>query len=326
MRIRVVLITQGISRVVGPVLQEQDIEIVGIAESAPRSFDLSEKGKLSIRRLVVAIRAMAQRSRSLKNVADQNSIPYLLLHKGNQEQFVDWLRTLHVDLVLIYSMSQLLPPEILAIPRLGVLNLHPSLLPAYRGANPWFWMYHNMEKQGGVTLHYVDAGEDTGDIVCQRTYEIPLGLKSPEMQDMAIGTHGVEMILEALKMIGKGTPLPRMPQSPQSTTQRARNIKPEEHRTLINWQEWSIERIWHVMSGTELWLNCIDQPRGIFTGQRWEVLGFERKVHPVKLDDLGKIGKDVVGHYVRCRDGIIRLYVRFSLAGYARYIFKRLTK
>lgn len=325
-RLRVVLITQGVSRVVWPVLQQLDVQIVGIAESAPRGIVPAAEISGYVRKCLQALKGRLSSSPSLAKIAEQKSIPYFLLHKANMESFAEWLKMLQTDLLVVYSMSQLLPPEILLIPRLGALNLHPSLLPAYRGPNPWFWVYYRGEKLGGVTLHFLDAGEDTGDMVSQRSYEIPPGMKSPEMQDVAIGKHGVEMLLEALKTLARGEPLPRVPQSGQVTTERARNIKPQEHRTLIDWKTWPGERVWHVMSGTESWLDCIEQPRGLFIGQRWEVQNFARQVQPHEADNPGEIKKDHIGYYVQCRDGIVRLKVRFTFAGFARYLYGWLMK
>lgn len=81
-----------------------------------------------------------------------------------------WVKSLSPDLIVVYSMSQLLKENIYSIPRFGTINLHPSYLPEYRGPNPIFWMYYNMEKQGGVTVHYIDQGEDTGNIILQKRY------------------------------------------------------------------------------------------------------------------------------------------------------------
>lgn len=177
-----------------------------------------------------------------------------------------------------------------------------------------------MDKRGGVTLHYVDPGEDTGDIVFQCGYEFPLGVKSPDIQDVAIGKHGVDIILEALNIVSAGQQLPRTPQPAQSTTARARNIKPDEHKDIIEWSLWPIERVWHLMRGTELWLNCIEQPSGIYSGQRWRVMNFERHKNTVELRQLAQVNKDAVGYYVQCRDGIIRLEVDFNWKDYLKRV------
>lgn len=326
MKKRLILITQGVSRVVTPILTQNDVEVVGVVESAPRGYSLELNKSSAIRTIFQRGEKILWPAASLMSAAQKNNIPYFLLHKSNKTDLAYWIKEIKVDVVVVFSMSQLLPQEILDIPSIGVLNLHPSLLPAYRGANPWFWMYYDSVPQGGVTLHYVDAGEDTGDIVFQCTYDIPLGMRSPVMQDLAIGKHGVDLILKALKKIGQGDALPRFVQPEQSPTARARNIKPEEHRTLIDWAHWPIERVWHVMRGTELWLNCIDQPTGIYSGQRWVVGEFTKTIGVPKNENLGQVRKDSRGFYVQCRDGIVRIHVGFKVYPLLRHMAQKLLK
>lgn len=326
MKKRLALITQGVSRVVPPILTQGDVEVVGIVESAPRGQKMGQEKSTIIHTILRRARQLMRPEASLESVARKNNLPYFLFQKEKANDFSIWLKEMRVDLVVIYSMSQLLPKDILSIPSFGVINLHPSLLPSYRGANPWFWMYYDTASQGGVTLHYVNTGEDTGDIIYQHTYDIPPGVKSPAMQDLAIGKHGVDLILKALKRIGQGSALPRLPQPAQTPTARARNIKPEEHRVLIDWAHWPIERIWHLMRGTELWLNCIDQPRGIYSGQRWVVDEYAKTKSAAQHNIPGQLKKDELGFYVQCHDGLIRVHAKFkfhpALRTIANWLFK----
>ena len=123
---------------------------------------------------------------------------YFLLTSQNQQKCIQWMNQISPDLVVIYSMSQLLSSEFLRMPRLGCINLHPSALPRFRGPNPCFWTYYNQDVKAGVTLHYLDKREDSGPIIDQRHYIVPLGMKYPEMENLAIGKLGVEMLLETL--------------------------------------------------------------------------------------------------------------------------------
>ena len=181
-----------------------------------------------------------------------------MLDKFNQRECINWLSCLSPDVVIVYGMSQLLSSEFLAIPSHGCINLHPSILPNYRGPNPWFWAYYNQDKLFGVTLHYLIAGEDNGPIIDQRTFNVSSGTKLLMLKEFAIGKLGVEMILNTLMSLRSGLVVHSYPQSSTSPTPRARNLYSYEHRNIINWSEWPIERIWHVMRGTETWLNCID--------------------------------------------------------------------
>ena len=73
--------------------------------------------------------------------------------------------------------------------------------------------------------------------------------------------------------------MPRKKQKVINTShERARNIKPNEHKNFIDYKHWSVERVWHFLRGTESWLNALDQPGGIFKGQRWTILEFKKGI------------------------------------------------
>ena len=248
---------------------------------------------------------------NLKAYCLKRKIPYILFSPGKSKDVAAWLKKLSPDLLVIFSMSQLLKKNIISIPRLGVINLHPSYLPFYRGPNPDFWQYYDMDVNPGVTVHFVDEGEDTGDIIHQERIPVPLGIKSPERLDKLIGDAGVRLLTQSIREIDAGSAKPvRQPQA--SPTPRARNILPEEHRNLIDWENWPIERIWNLLRGTELWLNAIEQPSGLHRGQRWSVGGFEL-VKPPSAVELGSIYRDGRRRYVACKGGRIEISVRFSL-------------
>lgn len=310
---RVALVTQGISRIVQPVSEFLGADLAAIIESAPRNYKPTRKLLIGPFRY------------GLSRYAQQKDVPYFLLDRVNQPECIAWLKDLSPDLVVVYSMSQLLASEFLVVPRWGCINLHPSLLPKYRGPNPWFWTYCNEDVQSGVTLHYLDPGEDTGPIIDQRTYEVPFGIKSPAMQDLAIGRLGVEMILDTLSKFKNEGLVASVPQPVDSPTARARNIKLSEHMHIINWSEWPIERIWHIMRGTELWLNCIDQPSGLMKELRWSIDGFEKTdIYCADSRLWGMISSDKAGKYVICRDGLIRIHVDLGFKSIFKAVLKRI--
>ncbi len=89
------------------------------------------------------------------------------------------------DLILVAAFGQILKPRLLEIPRLGCVNLHPSLLPAYRGPNPFYWVLRQGERTTGVTFHRIDAGIDTGPILVQRELEILPGERERSLERRA---------------------------------------------------------------------------------------------------------------------------------------------
>lgn len=308
-KLRILLITQGVSRLVGP-LFESEHQVIGVLESMPRDYDGSKNKSILVRILKKIYSTVKKQDVFLPDFCRKKNIPYNFIWKKNSTEIADWIESLNPDLIVVFSMSQLLKDDILKIPRLGVINLHPSFLPSYRGANPDFWQYHDMEMKPGVTVHYVNAGEDMGDIIYQERVSIPLGTKSPARLDKLIGKLGVSLMLKAIDAIAQGN-APRIPQPAQSPTPRARNLKPEEHTQIIDWQHWPIERVWHVLRGTELWLNAITPPNGLLAGQRWSIQEYEKTEIP--QGTLGKIGKYDNRKCVFTKDGVIYIGIDFDI-------------
>lgn len=309
---RVLLITQGVSRVVQPVLSSGH-EIVGVLESMPRGYSGDVGSSFVFKFLRNFYSFFKIKEVSLKNICAAHVIPYHIIFKGNLGEVGGWVEGIRPDLVVIFSMSQLLKSDIIKLPHLGVINLHPSFLPSYRGANPDFWQYYDMEMNPGVTVHYVDSGEDTGDVIFQERVHIPLGTKSPVRLDKLIGELGVSLLLKAIDTIAQGH-APRIPQPTQSPTIRARNLRPEEHSQIIDWENWPIERVWHVLRGTELWLNAIPQPAGLMAGQRWSIYEYEKiDALPHVLGRPGKLGKYNNKKCIYVKGGVIYIGIEFNI-------------
>ena len=304
---RILIITSGISRICEPVFDKK-LDVVGVVESMPRGWQPSS-GKNLRSFLKKFYRAAFKRGMNLEKLCFDKVIPYNKIYKGNEADITSWVKEINPDMIVVFSMSQLLKKDLIDIPKHGVINLHASMLPEYRGPNPDFWQYYNMEIYPGITVHYIDEGEDTGDIIFQERVHIPLGTKSPERLDKLIGDVGASLLIKAIRAIQSGR-APRIPQPVDSPTLRARNIQPEEHKEIIDWKNWPIERIWHVMRGTELWLNAYDQPKGIFKGQRWVVGKYERKENTEKPGTLTHFkGKKAVA----TPEGYIFIDIKFSL-------------
>ena len=104
---------------------------------------------------------------SFVQVARQRNVRVLEPSSPNLPEFVEAMTGLSPDLLLAAGYSQVLREQILSVPRLFPVNFHASLLPAYRGKHPVFWALRNGERWSGLTVHVMDAGLDTGDILNQ---------------------------------------------------------------------------------------------------------------------------------------------------------------
>lgn len=104
---------------------------------------------------------------SFVSQARSRGIPWFEPASPNAPEFVAAMRKLEPDLFIAAGYMNLLKQEILTVPKIVAANWHASLLPAYRGMHPVFWALRNGERQVGLTVHVMDAGLDTGDILYQ---------------------------------------------------------------------------------------------------------------------------------------------------------------
>ena len=90
----------------------------------------------------------------------------------NDQNFLNKIKSLNLDLIVCVNFDQILKKDIINLPTIGCINTHASLLPKYRGRAPLNWAMINGEKYSGVTVHFIDEGIDTGDILLQEKIKI----------------------------------------------------------------------------------------------------------------------------------------------------------
>lgn len=109
----------------------------------------------------------------LHDVAERYGIPLYEGLKLREGQTIQLLRNLAPDVIVVSSFNQIIPQPIISLPQYGVINVHPSLLPKYKGASPTAWSLINDEKETGITIHFIeDEKIDSGRIISQHTLKI----------------------------------------------------------------------------------------------------------------------------------------------------------
>ena len=108
----------------------------------------------------------------LETTCNKFNISFKRIKKINSDSFIQELRELKIDLIVICHFQKLISSKIFNLPILGCINLHPSLLPYYRGMSPQHYPIINGESETGITVHFVDDGIDTGDIILQKKIQI----------------------------------------------------------------------------------------------------------------------------------------------------------
>jgi len=185
-------------------------------------------------------------ARNIVQIAWERNIPAYEVSRLGAPETLALFAGLRPDVGCVACFSQRLPATLLAIPPSGFLNLHPSLLPAYRGPSPLFWTFRNGEHVAGVTVHFMDEGLDTGDIALQAPIDLPDGISGAEA-DQVCSALGAQLLVDALRALGSGT-LARHPPLPGGTYYPW----PSPDDFTIS-TAWLARRAFNFMHGTSEW-------------------------------------------------------------------------
>jgi len=149
-------------------------------------------------------------SSPVKEIAEASNLKILQPIKVKSPDFIAQLAELAPDVIVVVAYGQLLSKELLALPRLGCINVHASLLPRYRGAAPIHWAVINGETTTGITTMHMDAGLDTGDMILKA--ELPIGGDDTtgQLHDR-LKNLGASVLAETLSLLSAGK-APRLPQ------------------------------------------------------------------------------------------------------------------
>lgn len=177
---------------------------------------------------------------SVDSIARQKGIPLF----DESEFTVDSIRKLSPDAILVVGYRKIIPNETLEIPKQGIIALHASLLPKYRGQAPLNWAIINGENKTGITMFFMDEGIDTGDIIAQKETAIMPDETIVEIKERIIKLAG-ELIKEYMPLIEGGT-APRFKQ-PTEGTYGCRRIPSD---SLIDWNK-SAKEVYNLIRACE---------------------------------------------------------------------------
>lgn len=161
----------------------------------------------------------------VKLAAEAMGIRVLEPDDPNDPGFLRILQEMEPELVVVVSYGHILKPDLLRIPKKGCVNLHPSLLPLYRGAAPIERAIMEGEEETGITTFFMDEGMDTGDIILQERIRIIPEEDAGSLR-RRLAKEGARLLLRSLRLIEKGE-APRVPQEDRIATY-APKIRKEE--------------------------------------------------------------------------------------------------
>jgi methionyl-tRNA formyltransferase len=145
-----------------------------------------------------------------KNFVFSRRLNFIEYDELDEPQLIEKIKELNVDAAVVCSFNYKVPKVLMEATHDGFINVHPSMLPKYRGGNPYSRVIMNGETETGVTIHFMDEGFDTGDIIAQKPYHIhskaTMGTIFNELNVI-----GIELLLQVLQMY-ELEPLPRLEQ------------------------------------------------------------------------------------------------------------------
>ncbi len=166
----------------------------------------------------------------VKEKAVANGIPCFQPVTLKDESLREALSNYSCEIFVVVAYGKLIPPSIFSIPPLGTINLHPSLLPKYRGAAPVEWALYNGEHQTGVTVQLINEELDAGDIVLQSPVTIAPNDTAQDVYEKIIPL-GAQMLVDAIKGLHDGSLTP-VPQDHSQVTYCGKITSETAH---INW-------------------------------------------------------------------------------------------
>ncbi len=216
----------------------------------------------------------------VKQAALERGLTLIQPKNVNDPDALGILRSLSLDAIVVASYGQLLKAAVFDLPRLRTINIHASLLPAYRGAAPVNWAIMNGEEQTGISTFFIEKGLDTGDILLLTSLDIGADETAAELEDR-LANLGVVVILKTLAGLQRGS-LQAKPQ-PQHGVSLAPSLTRENGH--IEWNQ-PANRIHNLVRGTLPWPGA------------WTQLGTHRvKIHRTSLTAMpsGVLGSGEIG-------------------------------
>lgn len=232
----------------------------------------------------------------VKVVAEEEMIPVLQPEKARGDEFIAQLRAYEPELSVVVAYGQILKPEVLAVPRLGSVNIHASLLPALRGAAPVQWSIIRGAETTGVTIMKMDAGLDSGPMLLRVEEPIEADESGSELATR-LSEIGAEALIEALALLEAG----QLAEEAQDHALATYAPKLDRETARIDWARPAAENA--------RWIRGLDEVPGAWSplGDRGAVKLFRPRVEAASGEPGAVLAADAEGVLVACGEGAVRV-------------------
>ena len=237
---------------------------------------------------------------SVAHIAWERGIPLWEVQRMSNPETLAVFAAYQPDVLCVACFSLYIPRSILDIPRLGCLNVHPSLLPANRGPDPLFWTFRQGMRQTGATIHLMDEGLDSGPIVAQERVEVPDGICYAQLEAQCAEAGGI-LLARSVWELYQGTAVPR----PQDKSQSSYLPLPSSEDFVVPVAQWDARHIYNFIRGVasrgELVQLLIDGQKMLVT----DAISYSHKNTNIDPKAITEEADREVS--VQCRDGWVRV-------------------
>ncbi|GCE16499.1 methionyl-tRNA formyltransferase [Dictyobacter kobayashii] len=238
---------------------------------------------------------------SLVQQAWAHSIPVWQVRKLNDPETLATLSAYQADILCVACFSKIIPSSILNLPRLGSLNVHPSLLPANRGPLPIFWTLLAGEEQTGVTIHQLTDKLDSGPILAQEAIAVPEGIRYEELEALC-ARRGAQLLAQTVQDLVAG----HSHAQPQDEAMSSYHPYPGDNEYVVNAHEWGARHLYNFIRGVA----SVERPVEVLCQDRYllasDAISYSFHAEMKIMDAIQQDGHGEAT--IVCRDGHLRVY------------------
>lgn len=241
-------------------------------------------------------RGKAMQATPVKEAAEKYGLTVYQPRRIREPEAVEQVRALNPEVIVVVAFGQIIPQEILDMPKYGCINVHASLLPKYRGAAPIQWAVLDGEEKSGVTIMRMDAGLDTGDMIAKAEVVLDKEETAGSLFDK-LSASGAKLLVETLPVLENQTAVYEK-QPENSPTDYARMITKQDGR--IDWCS-SAVKLERLVRGMSPWPSAFTSLNGK-TIKVWKAAVSELLANGVPGEI---VAADATGIHVQTQEGVL---------------------
>jgi methionyl-tRNA formyltransferase len=233
-----------------------------------------------------------KRGEGMKALAEKSGIPFFRPNLMKDPQVYDGYVKLQPELAILAFVTDIIPERLIAIPSLGTICYHPSILPRHRGASAINWAIIQGDTRTGLTIFWVNKGIDTGPILLQKEVEIGPDETTGSVYFDKLFPMGIDAMVEAVELIKKG----KAPRIPQDDSKATYEPPCDDRAASVDFGK-SINDIYNLIRG------CDPQPGAYTTYQGKRVRFYEARMSPSAIHKQP-------GEIVAIEEGTVQIAVK----------------